>query len=441
MELSLISVLIIGEAMIILLGLCITLIILLMRKPREVETQEPREETLADAETELDAIDLGNTYIDYIEQEIERNTTKKNQQENIEADIANEVLDAQTDDIDANTDEINNENPDEELEEIELKSPAPSEEQSSLLQAREQFLLVEKEAAEKSEHEIHFWESIYDGITSIIESLASHHTIFSTNNTNITTETTSEGKDKVFYIETQGKKIDGEVNKLKDIIFEQENALSSMKKALKGAGDENPEESDTLAIISEQLEALERQLNDSKMCMEVLEMENDRLQEEVDKMDLSAQSEDADESDSAVDLDQMKEIVDQQNEKIDDLLNTIESLELDAQQAEKLKETIGGFARTSKEMLSCIAILEEENDRLKSSQDGIEDTDDTDVSTEQAPAMENNNEELQTLKSSVSNLEEEIIKKDVAYAQLQDEFSSMETEYLAMYEAMHGDNS
>ena len=41
----------------------------------------------------------------------------------------------------------------------------------------------------------------------------------------------------------------------------------------------------------------------------------------------------------------------------------------------------------------------------------------------------------------IKHLEEELIKKDVNYAKLQDEFSSMEKEYLAMYEAIHGDNS
>jgi len=83
--------------------------------------------------------------------------------------------------------------------------------------------------------------------------------------------------------------------------------------------------------------------------------------------------------------------------------------------------------------MSCIIILEEENERLQ-------------ASTENEPLTKAENEEStdneapDATKTQIAGLEEELIKKDVAYAKLQDEFSSMETEYLAMYEAMHGDN-
>jgi len=419
MQISLIYVLIIAEVLLVLLGISVTLAIILLRKPKSTETI--KEQSSAQAEDELDAIELGNSYIDFLEKAMQRNETKTKQQEAIE----NEPADSEESEKPEETDES--------------KSPAPNETQSGLLIAREQFLLMEKTAAEKTEHEIHFWDSIYEGMTNLLEQ-------FSTTNTKtiISPEGTSpaeESKEKVFYIETQGKKIDGEVNKLKDIIYEQENALSSMKKALEGADGDEAENPELLNTLKEQLEALERQLNDSKMCMDVLEMENNRLQEEVDNIDSRHESlfegdeKSSDEdSDSLIDLDQMKEVVEQQENKIQNLIDTIEGLEIDAAQAEKLKETIGDFARTSKEMMSCISILEEENDRLKSSAD-----EDESESTPTDQAVDN--VEIDDLKSTVSKLEEEVIKKDVAFAKLQDEFSSMETEYLAMYEAMHGDNS
>lgn len=215
-----------------------------------------------------------------------------------------------------------------------------------------------------------------------------------------------------------------------------------MQKALANAETELPEESESLSVIKQQLSALENQLNDSKMCMEVLEMENNRLQEEVDKMEERHESlfeepiKESEESESMIDLEQMKEVVEEQESKIDQLIETIESLEIEASQAEKLKETISGFARTSKEMMGCIAILEEENERLQStSANEMTDAENTGETTDIS------NEEVDSMKSKINGLEEDIIKKDVAYAQLQDEFSSMETEYLAMYEAMHGDNS
>ncbi|VAW59209.1 hypothetical protein MNBD_GAMMA08-369 [hydrothermal vent metagenome] len=429
MEIPVIYVMITAEVLLILLGLSATLIFLLMRdKPNAAQTTP--EIPLQQAEEELDTIDLDNNYIDFLEQQIERNSIKLKQAENIEEDKQTE------------------ENPDPETEtgteadSTEPPSPPPSELQSELLQAREAFLLIEKQAADKTEHEIHFWDSLYDGIKTLLEKYKSSETL--TRTLDETTEPSAEkvqSEEKVFYIETQGRKIEGEVNKLKDIIYEQENALSSMKKAMINAQGEEQDESEAFQILRENMEAIERQLNDSKMCMEVLEMENDRLQEEVNNIDarhnaLFQEQEETPESDSLIDLDQMKEVVEQQELKINQLIESIESLEIDAAQAERLKQTINDFSRTSKEMMSCIIILEEENERLQASTtsepvantENEENTDTTD------------NEDPDATKAQIAGLEEELIKKDVAYAKLQGEFSSMETEYLAMYEAMHGDN-
>jgi len=421
MEISLIYVLIAAEVMFVLLGLSITFFILWLRKPKVVEV-EPA--PIEDAESELGAIDLSSSYADFLDQAIERNSTKLQQTKNSN-----------------DTDEESSESEDESTE----VAPSPTDEQIELLQAREKFLLVEKEAAEQVEHEINFWDRVYAGMQNLIEQFKTTEVI-----TEVSTETETivdekiESKETVVYIETQGKKIDGEVNKLKDIIYEQENALSSLKKSLESAETDAPEDSPALQAIREQLEALERQLSDSKMCMEVLEMENDRLQEEVDKMGTrhgalfeegSDEEDDSKDSTSMIDLDQMKEVMAEQEAKIDQLLSTIDSLEIEASQAEKLKETLNSFTRTSKEMMSCIAILEEENERLQEAT--AHESDEQPEDTAETTAVISNDEEAAELQSKVSELEEELIKKDVAFAQLQDEFSSMEAEYLSMYEAMH----
>ena len=429
MQISLIYVLIAAEVLLVLLGISVTLAIILLRKPKLTEaTNDP---STVQSEDGLDAVALGNSYIDFLEQAMQRNESKTKQQEAIENEPS-EPADSEATEEPAESDEPE--------EADKSKSPAPNETQSGLLLAREQFLLMEKTAAEKTEHEIHFWDSIYEGMTNLLEQ-------FSTTNTKTISSSedaspAEQSKEKVFYIETQGKKIDGEVNKLKDIIYEQENALSSMKKSLEGADGDDAENPELLNTLKEQLEALERQLNDSKMCMDVLEMENIRLQEEVDNIDSRHESlfedgekDDSEDKDSLIDLDQIKGVVEQQENKIQSLIDTIEGLEIDAAQAEKLKETISDFARTSKDMMGCISILEEENDKLKSSageSEGKTEASSTDEAVD--------NVETDDLKSTISSLEEELIKKDVAFAKLQDEFSSMETEYLSMYEAMHGDS-
>jgi len=301
MEIPVIYVMITAEVLLILLGLSATLIFLLMRnKPNAAQTAP--ETPLQQAEEELGTIDLDNNYIDFLEQQIERNSIKLKQAENIEEDTQTE----ETPDTETDT----------EADSTEPPSPPPSELQSELLQAREAFLLIEKQAADKTEHEIHFWDSLYDGIKTLLEKYKSSETL--TRTLDETTEPSAEkvqSEEKVFYIETQGRKIEGEVNKLKDIIYEQENALSSMKKAMVNARGDEQDESEAFQILRENIEAIERQLNDSKMCMEVLEMENDRLQEEVNNP----------ESDSLIDLDQMKEVVEQQELKINQLIESIES--------------------------------------------------------------------------------------------------------------------
>lgn len=410
MEISLIYVLIIAEIIFVLVGLSITFFILWRRKSEPVES-EPL--PVEDAESELDAIDLGSSYIDYLDQAIERNTSKLQQTKTSEENSA-----------EGSEEEPSN------------SGPLPTEEQTQLLQAREQFLLVEKEAAEQTEQETNFWEHIYSGMKNLLGQFKTTEVI---TETETVVDEKIESKEKVVYIETQGKKIDGEVNKLKDIIYDQENALSSMKKALESAETDAPDDSPALQTIREQLETLERQLNDSKMCMEVLEMENDRLQEEVDKMGerhtALFEEDKEEENTSMINLDQIKEVMAEQEAKINQLLETIDSLEIEASQAEKLKETLSGFTRTSKEMMSCITILEEENERLQEAASHV--TDEQQEADVEVTPLVVNDEEMAELQSKVAELEEEIIKKDVAFAQLQDEFSSMETEYLAMYEAMH----
>ncbi len=429
MEISLAYILIAAEVILILIGISVTLAILLLRKPLvDGNKDEPIEEnnkSLEDENNELDAINLDESYIDFLEQAIERNEKKVEQQESIENDISNE---SQQDDSEYNDSDSDNNT-----------SPAPNETQNQLLKIRKQFLLLEKTAAENTEHEIHFWDSLYDGMKNILDQFS-----FVDNTTTKTIENNNEKTtEKVFYIETQGKKIDGEVNKLKDIIYEQENALSSMKKAMNNAESELPEESESLNVLKEQIEAIERQLNDSKMCMDVLEMENNRLQEEVDKMtDIEIPKNDnestSDNSESMIDIDEMKGMVEEQKNKIEELIKMIESLELTQVETDKLKSTINDFTRTSQEMMGCISILEEENERLKADEEN--DTQ-SEIDEFLEESSTDNNADIELLKTSISKLEEEAIKKDVAYAQLQDEFSSMETEYLAMYEAMHGDNS
>ncbi len=425
-----------AEILFILLAFSTGLLIYVYKLSQRT-TGETEAETLTPEVDE--AFDLSTSYAEYIEQEMQRNQEKLQQQSRIESEDA---ADTETNEAETTADNTETDTPSDETGE---QSAAPDESQSQLLAIREMFLEMEKSAAEYNEHEIHFWEQIYKGMESIAEKLTTViHKEHKKTEMDIAVNESPEVKEKVFYIETQGKKVDGEVNKLKDIIYEQENAINALRKSVGDAGSDV--EQSLIDDINNQIAALETQLSDSKMCMEVLEMENNRLQEEVSQLEAqylqqlqsapAAQPPATDNSDSTIDLSELQDLVDKQESQIHELNSTIDELKMDAQMATKMKETISDFAHSSQEMMGCISILEDENQHFKQllEQQGI--------SADDAPPVEpaENNADVDELKSQLQAMEEEIIKKDVAYAQLQEEFDSMEKEYLSMYEALHGDN-
>ncbi len=393
MYISKIYILFTAEILLVLLAASISLIIYILKRPRQTKSDDNND----DHEFEdIDDIDItGTSYLEFLEHELVRNQTKASHPE------ANE--NTNTDTGSAELTEAKDDNSDVEQDTM------------TLLKLRELFLETEKTANQQSDNEPLFWEKIYSGMQNILEKFNSE--------ANTLIIDAKQSQEKVFYIETQGKKVDTEVNKLKDIIYDQENALSSLMKALKNTEPHLSEDSVLYQELEQQLTQLQQQLNDSKMCMDVLDLENQRLQEEIDKLENKGSVEDL-ASDSADNIALLKETMETQSQHIGDLNQTIAELKLSAEEAERLQSTITQFTQNSKEMMNCIATLEDENENLH---DKIRHLENATASDE--------------LIEKVKSLEEEVIKKDVQYAQLQDEFSSMEHEYMAMYEKVHGDGS
>ena len=302
-------------------------------------------------------------------------------------------------------------------------APNANNKNSELLRIRELFLKLERSSAEHAGNDIVFWEKMLTGL----KTLADHFITVASVTTTITNNTAAP-KEKIFYIETQGKKIDGEVNRLKDIIFDQENTLSDLIKSLKKAEDTQGDTKSNIAMteLRTQLGSFDRQMRDAKTCMDVLEIENQRLQAEISKLQAEKSA-----ADDSADVQSMRDTLEKQKGQISSLNQTIDDLQLTAEQTEKIKATLSNFAHSSQEMMTCITILEEENERLTAlvgdKNDGTS-----------AGAAGGDSAEMKT---QIKKLQEELIKKDVAYAKLQDEFSSVEKEYLSMYNSMHGDNS
>lgn len=389
-----------AELILILLAACIILIIYIIK----------RTSTKTNSNIEAESTTgTGASYSEYLEKEILRNESKTQQQNSNKKTAA--------------------------TKKIPVSPLPPDEKQSQLLQLREMFLKTERTSAEHTENENSFWDTLYSGLNDIF-------TKFQITNTDVSTETqqsyikSENSSEKVFYIETQGKKVDGEINRLKDIIFDQDNTLSSLKHALDGVSQHVSGDNVEFNTLKNELAKFEQQLNDSKMCMEVLEMENDRLQSEIDKLEHQLETQSGISMGNTTGLsnnmNQLKETLTGQEKQIDILNETIDSLKLNSNESETLKSTIKSFARNSKEMMSCITILEEENDNLH---ELIED-----LKKQQHSTVTDNDTSSDKLREKASTLEKEIIKKDVAYAKLQDDYSSMEKEYMSMYKQIHSDD-
>lgn len=554
MNIPIIYILFSAEALLMLFAVIIFLFFYI-RKLSNIPTQQ-------EAESGQPSIDISTSYIDYLEQEITRNDSKSAQIETDEMEQGSENGDTDenesTDEDDNNKKEDENETDDESINK-----------KSQLLEARNILLNAEKKAAEQNEDEQAFWDVIFTGMQTIAEQFKVIEEIpvieeveeeikpdKKPEEEEERKEDKKNDKEKVFYIEVQGKKIDAEVNKLKDIIYDQENAVNGLKKALKNAEDSQPEGSSLddnkdFQELKQQTDVFERQINDSKMCMNVLEMENDRLQDEVndlqgryDKLfkeqsEVDDSQQEPEEQPGNENINQIKNALDKQEQQILELNSTIDGLELEAGEAAKLKETLSEFTRNSQEMMGCIAILEDENSFLQNmitdletqaeNQTSSEDAeqapepapepeptasessqkmqkelqnqeaqidelnktiDDLQLTAEQTERLkttindftrgskemmncitilEEENEGLQNLltdfenkqtsdaedaaaesipsvteqkfdklKIKVKKYEKEIIKKDVAYAKLQDDFSTLEREMNALYDKSNG---
>lgn len=328
------------------------------------------------------------------------------------------------------------------LDEEDEETTEQNESYKELLSIRGDFLTTEKKATDLNENENAFWGSLYKSLGEIknkyfttTEEIINQENIHVEKVINKTTETVLE-------IEPQGKKIDAEVNKLKDIIFDQENSLNALAKALKNTSntDNDTDTTELFEQLQQQTASLERTIQESKVCMEILESENDRLQEELTGFEsryneMCEQLESGEftstssiETESNENLNQLKSTLEEQDKQISELSHTVDDLQLEAEQAEKLKATLQEFTKGSQEMMTCITILEEENERLLEEVEEVKN------------AKNSSKDENVKLKQKIASLEEDAIKKDVAYAKLQDEYLSMEKEFLTLYEEKQNDN-
>lgn len=213
---------------------------------------------------------------------------------------------------------------------------------------------------------------------------------------------TKRPKEKVVYVDKAEYKVRKEVDKLKSVSDQQENIISELQGMLEMSEDEGMK-----GEFLSRINALEAALSESKMCIEVLENENQSRQEQLEDLlitldDLTARAERAAEleegmvtdatvaeDDAEIDPDDLLAEVQQQTQTVtaatDDVvelereklalkrkLAAIEEeqqeltkeLEQKQSKVDELEKIISRFSRESGDVMNAVVTLEDENNRL-----------------------------------------------------------------------------
>lgn len=316
-----------------------------------------------------------------------------------------------------------------------------------LLQWRKQFLELEVEACALEKNPAEFQDRLAAGMSELIEQLRPEAETV----TEAVSEATDpapeaddaaeagieEGDEERKTIDTH----DAQVNRLKDVIINQQDAMVALRKELE-AREGDIEDLDS---ILQKLDEFERQSSELETCLSVLEQENERLK--------TARA--AGERGSAeaagrepAQLNGLKSMMNQQQGTITNLQNLIRELAPEAGKAKELEDSISAITRTNRELDGCVSVLEDENAMLRVELEQIQtqlEQQEEAVREQSEPAIDptsseevseeieaSNDEEKRELEIKVQELEALVEFKDAAVEELEKQYNTLESKYLAL---------
>ena len=124
--------------------------------------------------------------------------------------------------------------------------------------------------------------------------------------------------EKTLIIEKTGNNVNTEVNKLKDIIYNQGEEINGLIRKLKEEALDNISDNE----LFDQLDALEKSQKETAMCLNVLEMENQRLMEEIETLEYSADNESL-----KIKISELENIIKDKDNQYQQLKNEFKSIE------------------------------------------------------------------------------------------------------------------
>lgn len=310
-----------------------------------------------------------------------------------------------------------------EMQEITAEAAHPDEVLQLALQRRGLFLEAEKHVAELgNDFPKRHWEHVSECYTPEEEPEAE-------------TEEEGEVSEEAAAVEQPES-----VVQMQGALQQQGIAIDSMREIFEKIKEDPNEEA--LALMEKQLGELERRYQEANTCIEMMEQENVRLQQQMEGV----------EEEKRKNSEALVTQIGKQKQNVTELCEMLDDLELEAEKAELLQKKLDQFELTSRDMNLCIQVLEEENETLHKQvaameqQTGAGDQELLAGLEEKITALQEQLEAVQVQKELQQNemaairlqLQERddvLGEKEQAMAQLKENYASLEKEYLTLYEA------
>ncbi|GEM_PF-1963669 len=314
---------------------------------------------------------------------------------------------------------------------------------AELLLLRKQFLEMEIGVRALENNPVEFQDHLAAGMSELIEQLRPEPETVSGATETPTEDTEAETEAAIEAEEPERASIDthdAEFNRLKDVINNQQDAMSALRRELE-ARENDIEDLDS---IMNKLDQFETQSTELETCLRVLEQENERLK--------SARA--AGEPGTVVtgirepaELKGLKSMMGQQQETIGNLQSLIRELAPEAGKAQQLEDSINAITRTNQELNGCVTVLEDENAKLRVELEQIQaqleqQAGQADVAGEVdiTPHGEDETEatgstgkdDSQELEIKVQELEALVEFKDAAIEELEKQYNALESKYLEL---------
>ena len=245
-----------------------------------------------------------------------------------------------------------------------------------------------------------------------------------------------------------------EFDRLKRVILNQQDAMAALRTELQA----READIQDLDSILRKLDEFEQHDGELQQCLKVLEQENQRLKQansaggraggrgtEIKAMDPAQ-------------LTGLKNMIGNQQETITNLQQLIQELAPEASKAAELQAAIENIQRANQELNGCVAVLEDENAMLRAELDAVNaqleyqealaaaaaaepdlavmDDSETDPKFEEATDDEeaglSPDEEREQLEIKVQELEALVEFKDAAIEELEKQYNTLESKYLAL---------